>query len=111
MKPNRLREKLNAGEPTIGTHLICAWPGLVEIIGHSGVFDYVEFVAEYSPFSFDQLENWGRTIELFPQMSSMIKLEELLRQWAAPRAEAARQVAAWQVAALPPAGTEGETVQ
>ena len=86
MKRNRLREKLNAGGPTIGTHLICAWPGLVEVIGHTGVFDYIEYVAEYSPFSLDQLEHWGRTIELFPNMSSMIKIEELCRQWVAPRA-------------------------
>jgi 4-hydroxy-2-oxoheptanedioate aldolase len=86
MKPNRLRQLLNEGKPTIGTHLISPWPGMIEIIGHSGVFDYVEYVAEYSPFSLDQLEHWGRTIELFPNMSSMIKIEELCRAWVAPRA-------------------------
>jgi 4-hydroxy-2-oxoheptanedioate aldolase len=71
---------------SIGTHVISPWPGLVEIIGHSGAFDYVEFVAEYSPFSFDQMDHWGRTIELFPHLGSMIKIEESLRTWAAPRA-------------------------
>ena len=86
MKPNKLRQLLNEDKPTIGTHVICAWPGLVEIIGQSGAFDYVEFVAEYSPLSLDQMERWGRTIELFPDMSSMIKVEESMRAWVAPRA-------------------------
>jgi len=43
-------------------------------------------VAEYSPFSLDQLEHWGRTIELYPDCSGMIKIEESLRAWVAPRA-------------------------
>ena len=41
MRPNRLRELLTKGEPTLGTHLISPWPGMVEIVGHSGMFDYV----------------------------------------------------------------------
>jgi 4-hydroxy-2-oxoheptanedioate aldolase len=76
MKNNRLRELLNEGKPTLGTHVICPWPGIVEIIGLSGAFDYIEYVGEYSPFTVDQLENFGRAIELFPEMSSMMKVEE-----------------------------------
>ena len=49
MRRNRLREKLAAGEPTLGTHLLSCWPTLVELIGASGQFDYVEFTAEYAP--------------------------------------------------------------
>ncbi len=86
MKNNRLRELLNEGKPTLGTHVITPWPGIVEVIGHSGAFDYIEYVGEYSPFSLEQLDNFGRTIELFPNMSSMMKVEEQTRGFIATRA-------------------------
>jgi len=76
MKNNRLRELLNEGKPTLGTHVLSPWLRIVEIIGHSGTFDYIEYVGEYSTFSLEQLENFGRAIELFPNMSSMMKVEE-----------------------------------
>ena len=76
MKRNTLRDLLNEGKPTMGTHVIIPWPRLVEIIGHSGAFDYIEYVGEYSTFTLEQLENFGRAIELFPNMSSMMKVEE-----------------------------------
>ena len=86
MKRNRLRELLNEGKPTLGTHVITPWPGIVEVIGRSGTFDYIEYVGEYSPFSLEQLDNFGRTIELFPNMSSMMKVEEQARGFIATRA-------------------------
>lgn len=76
MKPNRLRQLLNEGKPTLGTHVLSPWPAIVEIIGLSGKFDYIEFVGEYAPFSLEQLDNFGRAIELFPNMSSMMKVDE-----------------------------------
>ncbi len=76
MKVNRLRELLNEGKPTIGTHVIIPWPGIVEVIGQTGAFDYIEYVGEYSPFSLELLDNLGRAIELYPEMSSMMKVEE-----------------------------------
>ena len=86
MKTNRLRELLDAGRPTLGTHVLSTWPGVVEVIGQTGVFDYIEYVGEYSPFSLEQLDNFGRTIELFPEMSSMMKVEEQTRGFIAARA-------------------------
>jgi 4-hydroxy-2-oxoheptanedioate aldolase len=86
MKKNVLRELLNAGKPTLGTHVISPWPGIVEVIGHSGAFDYIEYVGEYSAFSLEQLDNFGRAIELFPNMSSMMKVEEQTRGFIATRA-------------------------
>ena len=83
---NRLRELLNEGKPTLGTHLISPWPGMVEIVGKSGAFDYIEYVGEYSPFSIDQMENFGRAIELYPNMSSMMKVEEQTKGFIATRA-------------------------
>jgi len=86
MKNNRLRELLNEGKPTVGTHVIIPWPRIVEVIGLSSAFDYIEYVGEYSTFTMEQLENFGRAIELFPNMSSMIKVEEQGRGLIATRA-------------------------
>jgi len=86
MKKNRLRELLNEDKPTLGTHVIAPWPGIIEVIGHSGAFDYIEYVGEYSPFSLEILDNIGRAIELFPGMSSMMKVEEQTRGFIATRA-------------------------
>ncbi|MFC2025451.1 HpcH/HpaI aldolase/citrate lyase family protein [Chloroflexota bacterium] len=86
MKRNRLRELLNESKPTLGTHVLSTWPGIVEVIGHSGAFDYIEYVGEYSPFSLEQMDNFGRAIELFPNMSAMMKVEEQTRGFIAARA-------------------------
>ena len=86
MKKNRLRELLNEGKPTLGTHVISTWPGIVEVIGQTGAFDYIEYVGEYSSFSLEQMDNFGRAIELFPDMSAMMKVEEQTRGFIAARA-------------------------
>jgi len=75
MRRNLLREKLNAGKPTVGTHILSAWPTLVELIGHSKQYDYVEFTAEYAPFTMHDLDNLGRSFELM-NMAGMIKIEQ-----------------------------------
>jgi 2-keto-3-deoxy-L-rhamnonate aldolase RhmA len=85
MRPNRLRQLLNEGKPTLGTHVIVPWPGIAEIVGHSGMFDYIEYVGEYSPFSLEQLDDLGRAIDLFPNLSSMMKVEEQTRGFIATR--------------------------
>ena len=56
MRRNRLRERLRAGEPSLGTHIHSAWPAVVELAGHAGCFDYVEFVGEYAPYDLFALE-------------------------------------------------------
>jgi 2-keto-3-deoxy-L-rhamnonate aldolase RhmA len=78
MRHNRLRELLNAGEATIGTHLLSTWPTLVELVGQAGNYDYVEFTAEYSPFDMRDLDNLGRALEL-KNLAGMIKVEQT--QW------------------------------
>ncbi len=85
MRRNVLRELLNQGKPTLGTHVLIPWPGMAEIVGLSGAFDYIEYVGEYSTFTTEQLENFGRAIELFPSMSSMMKVEEQTRGFIAQR--------------------------
>jgi 4-hydroxy-2-oxoheptanedioate aldolase len=75
MRPNRLRALLNAGEPSIGTHLLSSWPTLVELVGDAGNYDYIEFVAEYAPFTTHDLDNLGRALEL-KNLGGMIKIEQ-----------------------------------
>ena len=78
MRPNRLRALLNANQPSIGTHLLSTWPTLVELVGDAGNYDYVEFTAEYSPFTMHDLDNLGRALEL-KNLGGMIKVEQT--QW------------------------------
>ena len=85
MRPNTLRELLTAGKPTLGTHIHTTWPSVVEAIGHTGMFDYVEFVAEYGPFDLHDLDNLCRAAELHG-LSSMIKVDQEPRSFIAQRA-------------------------
>ena len=75
MRRNLLRERLDAGQPTVGTHILSCWPTLVELIGHSGQYDYVEFTAEYAPFDMHDLDNLGRAFEV-AGLGGMIKIEQ-----------------------------------
>ena len=85
MRPNKLRELLNADKPTIGTHIHSTWPSVTEVVGHTGVFDYIEFVSEYAPFDLYALENVCRAAELH-NLSSMIKVDQQPRRFLAQRA-------------------------
>jgi len=85
MRKNRLREMFIEGKPTIGTRLLSVWPGMVEIVGHTGIFDYVEFLGEYSSWDLHDLDNFGARVELF-DMSSMIKVDQNNRAFIAQRA-------------------------
>jgi 4-hydroxy-2-oxoheptanedioate aldolase len=86
MRRNCLRELLKADQPSIGTHIHSSWPTITELVGHSRMFDYVEFVAEYAPYDLYALENLGRAVDLFPHMSAMMKVEQEPRTYLAVRA-------------------------
>jgi 4-hydroxy-2-oxoheptanedioate aldolase len=83
---NVLRKKLDDGKPTIGTHLMSVWPAMVEIIGYTGVMDYIEFSGEDAPYDLASLENFGRAVDLFDHMTSMMKIEQVPKEWLAGRA-------------------------
>ena len=85
MRKNRLRELLQSGKPTLGTRVHNTWPAIVEAIGHSGMFDYVEFLAEYAPFDLHALDNFCRATELY-NLGSLIKIEQEPQQFLAQRA-------------------------
>jgi len=84
MRPNKLRELLNADKPSIGTRVHSTWPSVVEAIGHTGMFDYVEFLAEYAPFDLYALDNFCRAAELF-NMTAVIKVDQEPRGFLAQR--------------------------
>jgi 2-keto-3-deoxy-L-rhamnonate aldolase RhmA len=86
MRHNRLRKALDNDKPTLGTRILSPWPTMIELVGHSGMFDYVEFCAEYAPYDHNTLENMGRAIELFDHLTGMIKIEQESRTHAAVRA-------------------------
>ncbi|MCG6930141.1 MAG: hypothetical protein LJE64_06245 [Desulfofustis sp.] len=74
MKTNMLRQLLTDGKPTLGTRVQSIWPSIVEALGHTGMFDYVEFLAEYAPFDLYALDDFCRAAELF-NLSTMIKID------------------------------------
>ncbi len=85
MRGNRFRELLEAGQPTLGTHLLSTWPTLIELVGQTGQYDYVEFTAEYAPFDLHELDNLGRALEL-ANLAGMMKIEQAQRMHQTMRA-------------------------
>ena len=84
MRPNKLRQLLRESKPSIGTRVHSTWPSVVEAIGHTGMFDYVEFLAEYAPFDLYALDNFCRAAELY-DMSAIIKVDQELQGFLAQR--------------------------
>lgn len=73
---NTFREKLDRGEPTIGTHFLFADTDVPEIIGDTGMFDYAEYVAEYSAFDMRLLYELARSAQCGNNLPLMIKLDQ-----------------------------------
>ena len=72
IKHNILRERLDKGQTTVSTRMWSSSPFFFEILGDYK-FDYVEFLAEYSPFTQEDLQNMARAAEL-NEMATMIKI-------------------------------------
>ena len=72
---NTFRNKMTAGQPTIGTHFLFADPDIPEIIGDTGLFDYGEFAAEYSTFDMRSLYHMARAGQC-SNLPLMIKLDQ-----------------------------------
>ena len=73
MKENKLRRILRQGRISVATRLWSTWPLYTESLGATGNFDYMEFVAEYAPFTQADLENMARAAELY-ERGSLIKV-------------------------------------
>src|SRR5262245_7383744 len=85
MRPNKLRELLKSNKPTLSTHIHTTWPSIVEAIGHTGLYDYVEFVGEYGPFDLHDLDNLARAGDIY-NMSMQLKVDQEPRGFLAQRA-------------------------
>lgn len=87
MKENRLRYLLDHNMPSVATRIESTWPTIVEIVGATGKYDYVEFVAEYAPYNLSDFENLARAAELY-DMGTMIKVDFQNRAYVAQKAMA-----------------------
>lgn len=85
MKENRLRYLLNHDLPSVATRIWSTNPFFTEAVGASGNFDYVEFLAEYSPVTQLEMENLCRAAELH-DMASIIKVDFQNRGYVAQKA-------------------------
>lgn len=74
--PNTLRETLDAGKPTLGTHFLFSDPDVPEIIGDTGLFDYAEYAAEYAAFDMGLLYHLARAAQCGGGLPLMIKLDQ-----------------------------------
>jgi len=88
MHTNELRASLGSDSTSLTSRLITPWPGLIEVLGQTDVFDYVEFAAEYAPFDLHDLDHIARTAGL-SGLSTMIKVDAEARSFLAQRAMAA----------------------
>jgi len=85
MRPNTLRALLKADKPTLCTRLYSIWPTVVETVGQSGMFDYVEFAAEYVPWNLHGLDDFCRALELH-NLGGMIKVDHEFEKMLSQRA-------------------------
>ena len=85
MRENQIRQALNEDKATVGTHTMTTSPDVAEIIGRTGLIDYIEFVAEYGPYTLPDLDHFGRALELY-NMAGMIKVDRENRSFVAQRA-------------------------
>jgi 2-keto-3-deoxy-L-rhamnonate aldolase RhmA len=86
MRKNPLRILLDQGAPSLATRMAITWPTVIELMGNIGGYDYIEILAEYAPFELFQMEDQARAAELFPHMTTMMKMGQGLRDWLAARA-------------------------
>ena len=75
MRNNKLRDLIDQDKPSFGMNVTVDSPDVVEIIGKTGLVDYIEFEAEYMPYSLHSLDNLARSTELYG-MTSMIKIDK-----------------------------------
>ncbi|HYB03671.1 MAG TPA: aldolase/citrate lyase family protein [Nitrososphaerales archaeon] len=80
-----MRALLREAKPTIGTHLHSTWPGMMEVLGSSGLVDYVELSAQYAPYDLYALDNFAMAGDLY-DLPAMIKLDPEPRHFMAQRA-------------------------
>src|SRR5579872_1876972 len=84
-RKNKVRALLRESKPTIGTHVHGTWPGMIEVIGSTGLVDYVELSAQYAPYDLYALDNFAMAGDLY-DLPAMIKIDPEPRYFMAQRA-------------------------
>jgi 2-keto-3-deoxy-L-rhamnonate aldolase RhmA len=74
LSENKLRTLLDKGWPSVATRMWTTSSFFVEALGDTKNFDYVEFLAEYAPYTHYDLQNFCIAAELHG-MSTMIKID------------------------------------
>jgi len=82
---NYLREVFNTKDIILATRINSTWPLITEIVGCTGIYDYVEFLAEYAPCNQYDLENICRAAELH-NLGTVIKVDYSNRDYIAQKA-------------------------
>lgn len=82
---NKIRKLLTQGKSTVNTRIWNIWPTTAEAAAVCGGFDYLEFLAEYAPYTLPELENFVRACELH-DCGSMIKVDFQNRGYVAQKA-------------------------
>lgn len=85
MRQNRLRQLLQEDAPSLGTRVNSPWPSVIELAARSGMYDYVEFLGEYAPYTAHDLDNLARAADVH-NIDLMIKVEAESRGYLAQRA-------------------------
>ena len=88
MNENKLRRLLTEGKGSVSTRIWSPWATMMEAAASTGLFDYLEFVAEYSPYDLQLFENMTRACEVH-ETGSMIKVDFQNRFYVAQKAMAA----------------------
>lgn len=84
-RPNKLREALRKNKPSLGTRVETTWPYITELAASSGMYDYIQFDGEYSPYSQADVENICRASELFG-CATVVKVDRQNRAFVAQKA-------------------------
>jgi 2-keto-3-deoxy-L-rhamnonate aldolase RhmA len=74
LNTNKMRQIIKNGLTSVATRMWTTSTFFVEALGDTKNFDYVEFVAEYSPYTLYDLQTFCIAAELH-QMSTMIKID------------------------------------
>ena len=85
MRPNTLRRLLEEGKPSLGTRVNSPWPSVIELAARTGMYDYIEFLGEYAPYTAHDLDNLARAADVH-NIGLMIKIEAEARGYLAQRA-------------------------
>jgi 4-hydroxy-2-oxoheptanedioate aldolase len=85
VRKNKLRELFDQGKPAIAAGVHIPWPAVIELIGFSGLYDYIEFRGEYTSWHLHDLDNLARATDVVGA-GSMFKVEKQNNGFIAQRA-------------------------